>query len=85
MFVPSLSEITDGLANSRRRDGASMSRYGSSSRRVPSAALWRSWGPLLGITVFLGVHSLTTFRETRTGLIERFGLGAFKRIYSWWP
>jgi uncharacterized membrane protein len=37
---------------------------------------------MLGIIVFLGVHSLTTFRETRTGLIERFGLGPFKSIYS---
>jgi len=30
---------------------------------------------VLGIVVFLGVHSLTTFRETRTSLIERFGAG----------
>ncbi|WP_036263865.1 NnrU family protein [Methylocapsa aurea] len=37
---------------------------------------------ILGIIVFLGVHSLTTFRETRTGLIERFGVGAFKAAYS---
>jgi uncharacterized membrane protein len=37
---------------------------------------------MLGIVVFLGAHSLTTFRETRTGLIERFGLGAFKSVYS---
>jgi uncharacterized membrane protein len=37
---------------------------------------------VLGIVVFLGVHSLTTFRETRTGLIERFGAGPFKSIYS---
>jgi uncharacterized membrane protein len=37
---------------------------------------------MLGIVVFLGVHSLTTFRATRTGLIERFGLGAFKGVYS---
>jgi len=37
---------------------------------------------ILGIVVFLGVHSLTTFREVRTGLIERFGLGPFKRVYS---
>jgi uncharacterized membrane protein len=35
-----------------------------------------------GIAVFLGVHSLTTFRETRTRLIERFGLWPFKSIYS---
>jgi len=37
---------------------------------------------ILGIVVFLGVHSLTSFRETRTGLIERFGLGPFKTVYS---
>jgi uncharacterized membrane protein len=37
---------------------------------------------VLGIVVFLGVHSLTAFRETRTGLIERFGAGPFKGIYS---
>jgi uncharacterized membrane protein len=36
----------------------------------------------IGIIVFLGVHSLTTFRETRTRLIERFGLWPFKSIYS---
>jgi uncharacterized membrane protein len=36
----------------------------------------------IGIVVFLGVHSLTTFRETRTRLIERFGLWPFKSIYS---
>ena len=36
----------------------------------------------LGIVVFLGVHSLTTFRETRTALTERFGLGPFKGVYS---
>ena len=37
---------------------------------------------VLGIVVFLGVHTLTTFRETRTGLIERFGLGPFKAAYA---
>ncbi len=36
----------------------------------------------IGIVVFLGVHTLTTFRETRTSLIERFGLGPFKGLYS---
>jgi uncharacterized membrane protein len=39
-------------------------------------------GLTLGIVVFLGVHSLTTFCERRTNLIERFGLGLFKSIYS---
>jgi uncharacterized membrane protein len=37
---------------------------------------------VIGIVVFLGVHSLTTFRATRAGLIERFGEGAFKGAYS---
>ena len=37
---------------------------------------------ILGIVVFLGIHTLTTFRETRTGLIERFGVGPFKAAYS---
>ena len=37
---------------------------------------------ILGIVIFLGVHTLTTFRETRTSLIERFGLGPFKAAYS---
>jgi uncharacterized membrane protein len=36
----------------------------------------------LGIVIFLGGHSLTTFRETRESLIERFGLGPFKGLYS---
>jgi uncharacterized membrane protein len=37
---------------------------------------------VLGIIVFLGVHSLTAFRERRTGLIEQFGPGPYKRLYS---
>ena len=37
---------------------------------------------VLGIIVFLGVHTLTTFRETRTGLIERFGVRPFKAAYA---
>jgi uncharacterized membrane protein len=36
----------------------------------------------LGIIIFLAVHSLTTFRETRTALIQRFGFGAYKTVYS---
>jgi uncharacterized membrane protein len=36
----------------------------------------------LGIIIFLGVHSLTAFRKTRTELIERLGFGAYKIIYS---
>src|ERR1039458_4611281 len=37
---------------------------------------------ILGIIVFLGVHTLTTYREIRASLIERFGLGPFKGLYS---
>jgi uncharacterized membrane protein len=37
---------------------------------------------ILGIIIFLGVHILTTLRETRTNLIERFGLGPYKGLYS---
>ena len=37
---------------------------------------------VLGIVVFLGVHSLTTFRQTPTHLIGRFGARPFKGVYS---
>jgi uncharacterized membrane protein len=37
---------------------------------------------LLGIIIFLGVHSLTTFREVRASLIVRFGTNRFKSLYS---
>lgn len=37
---------------------------------------------ILGIVIFLGVHTLTAFRETRSGLIERYGLKAYKGAYS---
>jgi uncharacterized membrane protein len=36
----------------------------------------------LGIVVLLGAHVLTTFRETRTGLIEQFGAGPYRIAYS---
>jgi uncharacterized membrane protein len=36
----------------------------------------------LGIAVFLGAHVLTTFRETRTGLIERAGFGPYRIAFS---
>ncbi|HUB65283.1 MAG TPA: NnrU family protein [Methylocella sp.] len=36
----------------------------------------------VGIVIFLGGHTLTTFRETRTYLIERIGLGPYKGLYS---
>jgi uncharacterized membrane protein len=37
---------------------------------------------ILGIIVFLGVHTLTTFRATRADLIARLGAGPFKGVYS---
>jgi len=37
---------------------------------------------ILGIAIFLGVHSLASFREMRAGLIERYGLSRYKIIYS---
>ncbi|MGD9659298.1 MAG: NnrU family protein [Methylocystis sp.] len=37
---------------------------------------------ILGIVIFLGVHTLTAFRETRSGLIERYGLKAYKVAFS---
>ena len=37
---------------------------------------------ILGILIFLGAHSFTTFRETREGLIQQYGAGAYKIAYS---
>src|ERR1700733_10894012 len=37
---------------------------------------------LIGIVVFLGVHTLTTQRETRARLIARFGEGPYKGLFS---
>ncbi|MDP2358459.1 MAG: NnrU family protein [Beijerinckiaceae bacterium] len=37
---------------------------------------------ILGIVIFLGVHTLTTLRETRTGLIEKYGVNGYKAAYS---
>jgi uncharacterized membrane protein len=37
---------------------------------------------LLGLILFLGVHGLTMFRQTRAELIVRYGEGRFKGIYS---
>lgn len=37
---------------------------------------------ILGIVIFLGVHTLTAFRQTRAGLIERYGLQTYKGAYS---
>ena len=36
----------------------------------------------LGIVVFLGIHSLPIFHETRAQFVGRFGLGPFKIVYS---
>jgi uncharacterized membrane protein len=37
---------------------------------------------IIGIVIFLGVHTLASFRETRTRLIEQFGLQRYKAFYS---
>ncbi len=37
---------------------------------------------VLGIVIFLGVHSFTTFRGLRASAIDRLGAGAYKGIYS---
>ncbi len=37
---------------------------------------------ILGIIVFLGVHTLTTLRDTRAKLVARLGPGPFKIVYS---
>jgi uncharacterized membrane protein len=37
---------------------------------------------ILGIILFLGTHTLTTLRETRSELIARFGEKTFKGAYS---
>ena len=37
---------------------------------------------ILGIVVFLGIHTLTTFRGSRADLIARIGEGPFKGLFS---
>jgi uncharacterized membrane protein len=37
---------------------------------------------IAGLILFLGTHTLTTFRATRAALISRLGLGRFKTAYS---
>jgi uncharacterized membrane protein len=37
---------------------------------------------ILGILVFLGAHTFTTFREARTALVQQYGLGPFKGGFS---
>ncbi len=37
---------------------------------------------LLGLVVFLGIHTLTTLRSTRAAVIGRLGEGAYKGLYS---
>ncbi len=37
---------------------------------------------ILGLVLLLGAHVLTSFRATRAGLIERYGLPAYRGAYS---
>ena len=37
---------------------------------------------VLGLALFLGVHTLTTLRPARAGLIGRLGEGPYKGLYS---
>lgn len=37
---------------------------------------------IVGIIVFLGVHTLATRREARADLIARYGEGTYKGLYS---
>lgn len=37
---------------------------------------------ILGLVIFLGVHSFTTFQGSRAALIDRVGAGAYKGLYS---
>jgi uncharacterized membrane protein len=37
---------------------------------------------IAGILLFLGAHTLTTFRHARAGLIARLGAGGYKGLYS---
>jgi uncharacterized membrane protein len=37
---------------------------------------------ILGLVLFLGVHTLTTFRETRASLVTGYGEGPYKGAYS---
>ena len=37
---------------------------------------------ILGIVIFLGVHTVTTLREQRVGLIEKYGVNGYKAAYS---
>src|SRR5260370_24910262 len=37
---------------------------------------------ILGLVLFLGIHTLTTMRATRTAVIGRVGEGPYKGLYS---
>jgi uncharacterized membrane protein len=37
---------------------------------------------ILGIVLFLGIHALTTLRDTRAALVARVGPGPYKGLYS---
>jgi uncharacterized membrane protein len=36
---------------------------------------------IAGLVLFLGIHTLTTFRETRAAVVERLGEGGYKIVY----
>src|SRR3981081_910748 len=37
---------------------------------------------ILGLVLFLGIHTLTTMRTTRAAVISRLGEGPYKGLYS---
>ena len=37
---------------------------------------------ILGLVLFIGIHTLTTLRPTRAAIIGRLGEGAYKGLYS---
>jgi uncharacterized membrane protein len=37
---------------------------------------------IIGIVIFLGAHTFTSFREARAGVIEKWGLQRYKAVYS---
>ena len=37
---------------------------------------------IAGLVIFLSIHTLTTLRETRAGLIGRLGENGYKGLYS---
>ena len=49
---------------------------------VPNRAGNPCWRAHSGLLVFFGAHTLTSLRETRSGLITQYGLGAYKGVHS---